>query len=315
MNNYIKSLKILKDVKNGKEIKWKSKKIESLKLHESYKRLGDEKKSIRVFNCGSFLEFKKFDSGELKLHNANFCKVRLCPMCAWRRSLKIFGQVSQVMDNLDQKKYRFLFLTLTIKNCSPDDLRIEIDSILKSFNRMTRLKAFKPVLGYFRALEVTHNLITNEYHPHIHCILVVKNSYFKNKDYLSHSDWTDLWKRSLKVDYRPIVDIRAFSKNKNIKKSVSEVAKYSVKSNDFIIDDDLDLTDESVYILDSALRYKRLIAFGGIMKEIHQKLSLDDDLDDDLICTDNDVIRDDLSYIVERYCWNVGYKQYVRISD
>ena len=73
-------------------------KKKSLLLSESYKRLGLEKKSFRVSECGTFLEFKKFVDGSLKLNGANFCKVRLCPMCSWRRSLKIFSQVSEIMN-------------------------------------------------------------------------------------------------------------------------------------------------------------------------------------------------------------------------
>lgn len=76
------------------------------------------KKAYRVLDCGSYLEFKRFLlSGEFKLNGANFCKVRLCPMCSWGRELKIFAQTSKVMDKaLELRDYRFIFLTLTYRN-------------------------------------------------------------------------------------------------------------------------------------------------------------------------------------------------------
>ena len=65
------------------------------RLSESYKRLGYEKKAQAVIECGTELEwFKPYDSTvPHKLYRANFCKDRLCPMCNWRRTKKIFGQV------------------------------------------------------------------------------------------------------------------------------------------------------------------------------------------------------------------------------
>ena len=118
-------LEILIDVTEHGEIRpWQEKKINSLKLSESYKRLGYLKKAKRVQFCGSNLTYKvDVANGSKKLFSADFCKVRLCTMCAWRRSLKVFGQVSKVMDVLcGTKKYNFLFLTLTVKNCAAENL-------------------------------------------------------------------------------------------------------------------------------------------------------------------------------------------------
>ena len=59
---------------------------------------------------------------------------------------------------------------------------------------------------------------------------------------------------------------------------------------------------------------RRLTAFGGILKEYHKKLNLDDAEDGDLVNTDNEELREDLEYIIERYSWNIGYKQYLRVD-
>jgi plasmid rolling circle replication initiator protein Rep len=318
-NDYNTKEVILKDInKNGKDNNWKGRKEDNLNLAQSYKRLGF-KKYYRVADCSTFLEFRYFlDTGEKKLNRANFCKVRLCPMCSWRRSLKIFGQVSKVMDYVEEKyNYKYIFLTLTVKNCFGEDLKSTLDHMTDSFNRMTRRKAFKQsIKGYFRSLEITYNKECNTYHPHFHLLLAVNKSYFKDtKIYLTQEDWTDLWKSSLRVEYTPIVDVRRLRENKG--KEVAEVAKYTVKSEDFIIKDEehgtinKKLTDEVVKTLDLALHRKRLVSFGFIFKKVHKKLNLDDPEDANLVNTDNDEnLRNDLMSVILRYQWNFGIKNY-----
>lgn len=333
-NNNIKtdkSKKVLIDVNDkGKVVDWQTKKLNTLDLAESYKRLGYENKYYRVRDCGTFLEFRRYQDQSLKLNQANFCKVRLCPMCSWRRSLKIYGQVSKVMDEVSlNNDYDFIFLTLTCRNVLGEDLSSTIDILFNAFKKMTKRKRFKQsIKGYFRALEVTHNLdytsnSFDTYHPHFHIILVVNKSYFDDKRYyISQNEWTEIWKSCLKVDYTPIVDVRRFkdTKGQGVSKSIAEVAKYTVKDKDFIVRDDVTMeivetmTDDAVLILDKALAYRRLTSFGGILKDIHKELNLDDPEDGDLINTDNEEIREDLDYIIERYHWNIGYKQYLKVD-
>lgn len=306
----------LVDCKNGKENDWRGKKMRSSALSESYKRIGNIKKAALTRYCGSDLVFKvnPIDiNGEKKLHSANFCKVRLCPMCAWRRSLKTFNQVSAVMDEIcKDREYAFLFLTLTVKNVTALELSETLDKLFYGFNRLTKTKEYKKaVKGHFRALEVTHN--TNKhsksfdtYHPHIHCILVVNKSYFKSADYINQKKWVEIWQRCMDLDYDPLVDVR----KTNGKSAVPEVSKYSVKDKDYIIDYDEKLTDSAVETLDIALHGRRLSAFGGVMREAQKKLKLSDD-DNDLINTDgNEELNPALEYVLARYHWNVGLKNY-----
>ena len=322
----MKEIEILVDKnKNGKEIDWQGKKIRNELLSESYKRLG-LKKTYSVARCGTLLEFKRASiNGNLKLTNANFCKDRLCPMCSWRRSLKIFGQVSKIMDKVTENKdYRFLFLTLTVKNCEGKELSKEIDRLFYAYKKlMLKSKVNKSVLGWFRALEVTHNINKksksyNTYHPHFHIILMVNESYFKNKGYyITQKEWVKMWQECLGVDYSPQVNIKAFKSNSKARtsKSIAEVSKYTVKDVDYLLEDNEELTDESVYILNSALRNRRLIAFGKELRKVHKELNLDDVEEGDLIYTDIDEeLREDVEEIIEVYRWNIGLSQYVKIK-
>lgn len=294
-------------------------KKDSAILSDSYSRLGFDSRSVRVADCGSFLEFALFPEQDTKakLHNANFCKDRLCPMCSWRRTLKVFSQVSQVMDVIGDD-YLFLFLTLTVRNCSASELPEAISNLQNAFNTLSKYKSFKTAFkGFFKALEVTRHSEYDdrsiEYHPHLHVILAVNKSYFTSRDYLSQSALTELWKKALGVDYSPVVDIRRvrdkngnFSGDMDLSAAVAESAKYTVKSNDYLSVSDEQRLDEGVYTLMTSLFRRRLCSFGGCFDDARKQLGLDDVVDGDLVQVDGRQLRDDVKYILCRYRWQVG---------
>lgn len=299
---------------------WQDKKKRNLLISDSYKRLGFLERSQKIKYCGSQLEFKRFEDDSFKLHLANFCKARLCPMCAWRRTLKLYSQLSTVISKLDRNKYDILFMTLTIKNCSGDELKDTISHLFQSYARFLQLKRIKGSFkGFFRALEVTHNLDIlsksyDTYHPHIHCLVIVESDYFNNisrlNKYISNDELARIWQTCLRVDYLPQTDIR---KVKNAK-ALKEVSKYTVKDKDFIVEDE-EMTDSAVMYLDEALRGRRLVAYSGILKDIYKMLKLDDAIDGDLVHTEVDNISDELKFVLERYRWHFGYKQYYKLDE
>lgn len=143
--------------------------------------------------------------------------------------------------NVLSDDYAFVFFTLTQKNMSGEDLSDEIDKLMRGWEKLSWRTVFKKaVKGWFRALEITHNLDVNSvsydtYHSHFHVVLVVNKTYFKNKTYIKHEVWCKMWPECLKLNYLPNVDVRRFkaSNKKKLQKSVSEAAKYTVKDNDF----------------------------------------------------------------------------------
>lgn len=324
MDNNIKNLDISQNLLVDGKNDWVYKKNRSLELAASYKRLNMDNKAYRVKSCGTYLEFKRFkNNNDFKLNHANFCMNPLCAMCSWRRSLKIFGQVSRIMEELKkEKEYRFIFLTLTQRNVSGSILVDELNLMFKGWKKLTERKPFKKAfIGWFRALEITHNLDINSkdydsYHPHFHVILMVNKSYFKNPDiYISNDQMIQLWKDSMGLDYSPNIDIRAFkTSKKDLSKSIAETAKYAVKDEDILISDNKELTDITVSILDEAISRRRMIAFGGKLKEMHKKLNLDDIETGDLVNTDSEEIENnELDFVIEKYSWHVGYKQYLKV--
>ncbi|MGN1086712.1 MAG: protein rep, partial [Porcipelethomonas sp.] len=94
----------------------------------------------------------------MKLHDARFCRVRLCPICQWRRSIKTYAQMSQVLEVASSDGYRFIFLTLTMRNCEACELSDTLTSLLQGFNRLMKYKDVKKaVKGYYRGCEVKHD--------------------------------------------------------------------------------------------------------------------------------------------------------------
>nr|AAA26037.1 Rep protein [Bacillus subtilis subsp. natto] len=265
---------------------------------------------------------------KLKLYQAQFCKVRLCPMCAWRRSLKIAYHNKLIVEEANrQYGCGWIFLTLTVRNVEGDGLKPMIADMMKGWNRLFAYKRVKvATLGYFRALEITKNHEEDTYHPHFHVLLPVKKSYFTH-NYIKQSEWTSLWKRAMKLDYTPIVDIRRVKGRAKIdaeqiesdvreammeQKAVLEISKYPVKDTDVVrgnkvTEDNLN----TVFYLDDALSRRRLIGYGGILKEIHKELNLGDAEDGDLVKIeeeDDEVANE--AFEVMAY-WHPGIKNYI----
>lgn len=285
----------------GKERPWKLHKRENLRLVEIYKMTKEKKLNLisdsRLFDlehCADTLLFMQNAEGKKKLKSANFCRLRLCPMCQWRRSLKMFGQVKKITDKIleSDKSIRFIFGTFTIRNCDAKDLEACIDNLNKKFRYLVASSlTFAPakklkqnLLGYLKAVEVTYNTKDKTYHPHLHVIFAVKSTFFKSSNYMSKKEWISLWQQALGVDYKPQTDIRAIKSG--TAKAVAEVAKYPVKTAPILKLDD----DEAVEVLKTltmSLNKKRFVAYGGIFKTVKQELKFQDvETDKDLVNVD-----------------------------
>ena len=272
------------------------KKAQTETLAAIYSNLNLDSRSQRVLDCGTFLEFK-VSQDKAKLQHANFCKDRLCPMCNWRRSLKIFAQVSKVMNCMND--YDFLFLTLTVKNCVAADLPKTVQALYDGWRYLyNKNKEFKTVIsGTFRSLEVTRNKKDGTFHPHLHCILAVKPSYFK-KGYISQKRWSELWAHACDLDYNPIVHIQKVKDSgKGISGAVAEVSKYSVKGSDFLYPEDIDNSCKFVQAFLNSLSGRRLCGWTGIFSRIRKQLQLDDIENGDLVHTDDTIRTWSISFL------------------
>lgn len=288
--------KVFKDLsKKGKDRKWRERKLKNIELAGRLETLG-YRSFERAYQCAEVMKFIEQPDGTKKLYQSYFCKNKLCPICNWRRSMKYAYQAEQVINEamIRHSKGRFLFLTLTVKNVSADELNQTLSQITEGFRRLMMYKKVdKNILGYLRSTEVTYSDQYQNYHPHLHILLFVKPSYFKGGEYLSQDDWTKLWAKAMKLDYVPVVDIRAVrpKKDKGLKKAIMETAKYPVKP--FDLDSKHQELSEEVKLrltkdLTDGLYRKRQIGFGKLFKEIKKELALDDIEDGNLIKTGDD---------------------------
>ena len=284
---------VLHDTNSRRELPWKKHKTASAALVDLFRgalkvepALITEKRVVDLENCASFLEFLRDSKQDMKLKRANFCKLRLCPMCSWRRSMKLFGQTAQVAAEVlkQQPKTRFLFLTLTVKNCSADELIDTLKMMDNGFQYLTATsRKFVParvlkknLLGYMKATEITYNQKKNTYHPHLHVILAIRESYFHN-DYIKKSEWITIWQQAMKLDYAPFVHIETIKESgKGMAGAVAETAKYPVKVADLLEITDKEQSVSALIALHKAMQNRRMVTFGGIFKRIRAELRLQD---------------------------------------
>lgn len=210
---------------------------------------------------------------------------------------------------------RWLFLTLTVKNVyDGEELAQSLSDMAKGFNRMMKYKKVaKNLVGFMRATEVTINPVDNSYNQHMHVLLAVEPTYFKNtENYINQKQWIKFWRKAMKLDYDPSVKISIVQpKNKHksdIESAIAETAKYPVKDTDFMTDDE-QKNLKRLSDLEEGLYRKRLISYGGLLKEIHKKLNLDDVENGDLIHTDDDEKADEDGYSIIAM-WNWERKNY-----
>lgn len=347
----------LRDVSStGRVRPWRQHKAEARTLASVYELLADRDpahaarwldKSRRVAECAPWMEYELHQddaSGEyLTLHQASFCRVRLCPMCQWRRSLKVGAQARAIVAEADtaaaaalgidatpeqmrRSHPRFLMLTLTIKNVTGDQLAETIDLLHGSLSKLTRRKVWAPIKGWMRATEVTYNKTAKTYHPHMHVLLMVPPSYFGGKGgYVSQKKWRAEWQAVLGISYDPQVDVRAIKdldgkplddlpddlRQKAMGKAIAEIAKYAAKPTDYLDPSDPEESAEIVRTLDLMLHKRRMLAWGGELKQIAKRLQLDDAETGDLVHIDDLADPDGAGLgVYLAYAWRKGSSDY-----
>jgi plasmid rolling circle replication initiator protein Rep len=282
--NFTTSGEILQDTNNaGVERPWVAKKVKTMIVSEDFAGLKEVNRADALSKCSTWLKFAQCDKdGYKKLIGANFCRDRMCPMCNWRRSRKLAGQISLLLHEAVERsevKMRFVFVTLTVKNCKGEELSKTIDNMLGGFDLMMKCKRVdKITVGFVRNLEVTYNRTENTYHPHIHMLLAVTTSYFKPENYINQAEWTSLWWEACQLDYKPMVHTKAVKTKEGqpMEKAAAEIGKYSVKDADYGFEDDRKLSQEVLHYLSGALKSRRLIGFGRLFRKLHKELHLQD---------------------------------------
>lgn len=159
-----------------------------------------------AWNCNN----KIYQEGQ-KL-TSRYCNTRVCNICSRIRTAKLMnGYVNQLLelDNIE-------FVTLTVPNCTLDDLNDCVDNILKQIVLIIRnLREKKGLkISGIRKLEITYNTFTKTFHPHLH--LLVNNN--------SGKLIVDQWLKRM-----PTAKIIAQDVRKADTGALSEIFKYTTK--------------------------------------------------------------------------------------
>lgn len=268
---------------NGKKRPWDRNKSYSMAVSKAYSYIsGLEHYGEKIAGCGTWL--KMMGCQEVKhgnmLKEAYFCKVRLCIMCQWRKSLVVRTQLLELVKE-HRKEYATdipLLLTLTVLNEKGERLNPTIDQMNAAWKRLMELKVVKKVThSWFRSMEITYNEDRDDYHPHFHALLMVPRNYFYKKRgmYIPRDEWLKLWQQSMRDDRITQVDIRTLKcgTDAELEASIGEVAKYMTKPNSYIFENELGEREANPKIIEElhyATKGRRLIGFGGYFNKIRK---------------------------------------------
>ena len=249
--------------------------VESYYAGSEFRRLGE-----RIHSCSELLQFglavADSDSLKLKLRAARFCRVR--------------------------PRYRWLFVTLTQKNVSIGALRETLVAMNRAFQRLSQRKAF-PAIGWLRSTEVTRGR-DGSAHPHFHCLLMVPSSYFSGRDYLKQADWVTMWRKALRLDYNPVLDVQAVKQGSKPMELIPELLKYCTKESDLVADKEwfLELTRQ--------MHKMKCVTTGGVLKEYLKELEAEPE---DLIGEGDEAESEDLGTLY--FGWKRREKKYRLVGD
>ncbi|WP_440858644.1 protein rep [Staphylococcus shinii] len=248
--------------------KYTEKKQRNQVFQKFIKRHIGENQMDLVEDCNTFLSFVADKTLEKqKLYKANSCKNRFCPVCAWRKARKDALGLSLMMQSIKQEENKeFIFLTLTTPNVMSDELENEIKHYNDSFRKLIKRKKVDSVIkGYVRKLEITYNKKRDDYNPHFHVLIAVNKSYFTDKRYyISQQEWLDLWRDVTGISEITQVQVQKIRQNNN--KELYEMAKYSGKDSDYLINQKV---FDAFY---KSLKGKQVLVYSGLFKEAKKKL-------------------------------------------
>lgn len=316
-----------KTKKNKKDKSWDTHKSDSVDISASMlksEKLNHQKHGKRILECCQRLEFGwvlvSTGTGEVKLRlkSAIFCRVRYCPICQWRRALMWVSRFFDAFPRIyaAHPEMRYIMLTLTVRNCAISELRSTVTQMSKAWERLTKRKSY-PALGFVRSLEVTRG-DDGSAHPHFHILLAVPPSYFGHS-YLSKDKWAALWQDAMRLDYKPVCDVRIVKEKADkgqifegvaipestpkplagLMSAITETIKYTTKP--------ADMVKESSWLLTMVdqMQNIRAVALGGIFKEFLKETEDNQDLieteTDEKVVTNEGGIHFGFRHDVKRY--------------
>lgn len=159
---------------------------EELKPIEKYHSEVVFRRGQRIRNCLDYWDWNIYRNNKvMDLQKVNRCmNNRFCPNCKKFDLAKFIHNYGKTFQSLLLRGYNPYLLTLTVPNCTGEDLKQTIDNMNKAFNRFFKLfnqptgkdqHGFTDRLmqfdGALKVLEITYNQETKMFHPHFHCMI------------------------------------------------------------------------------------------------------------------------------------------------
>lgn len=209
-------------------------------------------------SCRTYAYFVRHkESGEVRVQ-ASACRLRWCPLCIRTKRFVIAQEVAGWLKTIKKPK----FLTFTLRH-NDDPLRDRVRDIYRFYRNIRRTKWFKKnVRGGVWFFQITKNQETNQWHPHIHCLV---DSNFLPKEKLS-----ELWE--LITGDSKIVDIRAVKDRGKTAEYVARYATAPCRLSDFSIDDSIEIVQ--------TLHGKRLCGTWGSGRQMSFRIKQPEDWED-----------------------------------
>lgn len=254
----------------------------------------------RMNQCAPWLRFGEISPDEVRDHDrrirlekARFCRVRLCPVCAWRKSLAL---KVRFLRNWEEGGYReacsgfaYIHIVFTVQNPPMADLRVVLKAMNHAFGKLLKRDAvLKMCKGFIKSVEITRGKDGNP-HPHFHVTIAVNPSYFTDRTYIKQAIWVQLWRDCMGLNYYPVVSVKRVKDRRKKKEgsddlgaALVETVKYSVKSGDIMASEnggqfDREAKKAFLYGLTEQIKNLRFLEAGGCFRGVFKNRKQEND--------------------------------------
>lgn len=163
-----------------------------------------------INNCNKLWQMDRYELQKIKdFKKTNLCKDKFCNNC---KKVKQASRMSQFIPHLQEleKDFDLFHVVLTVPNVQGhnvkdlrDTIKLMFDSYRKLNHYLQHTKKIKDLdfyefgyVGSLRSLEVSFN--NDTYHPHLHCIFIMKKGLKFNKKYLNQYSYDKFKKKKLR---------------------------------------------------------------------------------------------------------------------
>jgi hypothetical protein len=211
------------DLSNNDALKGRAKRktitqVMILGLMDVAKQKGDTEKQNAYWN--TYYCQSNVISSEGKLYG-KYCKNRFCTLCCSIRKAEIINKYLPIIEKWEEP----YFVTLTVKSCKANRLKLMIGKVLEGFSKIRekQKKRFQRGNGMkligVKSLECNFNPTKQTYNPHLHLIVASKEiGELLVKEWLKI--WTPKFANRLAQDVRKVFDVET---------NLIEIIKYGSK--------------------------------------------------------------------------------------